>query len=232
MDFFSYLYGGNCIEGRLRDLFDRFVSDRSNHIIRNFQETAQEMAMKVMWYLTAIGETPSKEAIISRLFIQLQPMVFRSDQQYAPEGKVTQITFLQQYWEDSLQYSPRFSICDSDDKKGDYHVGLSKLQAIFRGNKTRERYRMEDQQVMLTLEYTVNRVVAIDQPVLNENDSSVPSVLSSVSSLFWSIPWLFGYRASAEAAAADQPLLISAITRSIRGASNKTCIYTPWRRGS
>ena len=138
--FFSKLYGGNCIEGRLRNLLDAYTDHQSEKVKKSFRDELRAKAQQCAWLLISTGKTPSIAEISKTLYMIFQNESFKPDPTYVPNGKLTSLSCVERFAEDALRYDSRLAVADPDGKNGDIVTGISLFQAVIRGNHIRRDY--------------------------------------------------------------------------------------------
>lgn len=138
--FFSKLYGGNCIEGRLRSLFKTFIDHQSEFVQKSFQEELREKAPQYARLLIATGNNSSMLQISKKLFADLKNRIYIPDENYLPNGQLTEASSVERFAREALVYDDRLAIADPDGKNGDINSAISLFQAIIRGAKIRRDY--------------------------------------------------------------------------------------------
>ncbi len=143
-EFFDLLYGGNCIEGRTRSLFEDFSRRQCQSDFLHFEKEMQASALPVVHYLASMGLQADMAAITQQLFVMYKNKQFYAGSAYLPEdSRLTDIAPVTRYWDEALQYMPSMVICNPAGFHGDINSSVTKLQAQVLGCLARKRYGFE-----------------------------------------------------------------------------------------
>jgi len=150
-EFYSHLYGGNCIEGRSRELLEDFSHKASNSTVLSASDEINALAKQCLMQQLAVGKLPQRDDLVKHVLRMSVGRRYQVDAHFCQRG-VLERQGVECYIDNALIYTGSFSYLDSEpcDRK------ITDTVSVFQANVRRRQKRSD----FLTLQKEITKLQA------------------------------------------------------------------------